>query len=254
MFELSPLLLISLLKTLPSEVVSILSLLGCYLIIFIMARFFKKEGLLVYNVLAIIVCNMQVLKAADFSLYSEPVALGTMVFATSFLTSDLLTELYSASYARKSIAISFISSISVLIMMTFALGYNDISGANPENLHFIEGDKALSVIFIPNLAIVVASLTAYGMSQLVDIHIFSKLKKMTNNSKLWLRTFLSFAVASLMDSIIFNFLAWKVFAPYDISWHSLVFNYMVGGYVLLLIVALCNIAAMYLISKTVKVE
>jgi uncharacterized integral membrane protein (TIGR00697 family) len=139
-------------------------------------------------------------------------------------------------------------------MMTFALGYKDISGANPENLHFIEGDKALSVIFIPNLAIVVASLTAYGMSQLVDIHIFSKLKKMTNNSKLWLRTFLSFAVASLMDSIIFNFLAWKVFAPYDISWHSLVFNYMVGGYVLLLIVALCNIAAMYLISKTVKVE
>jgi uncharacterized integral membrane protein (TIGR00697 family) len=214
-------------------------------------RFFKKEGLLVYIVIAVIVCNMQVLKAADFTFYSDPVALGTIVYASSFLASDAITEFYSVSYARKSVAISFVASIAVLIMMIIALGHKDIIINNPSDLYFKQNHDALRAIFTPNVAILTASLIAYGTSQLVDIHIFSRLKKISTN-KLWMRTFFSLAVSSLFDTVIFNFLAWKVFSPHYVSWHSLIFNYMIGGYILLLIVSFCNIPAMYLLSKIAK--
>ena len=108
------------------------------------------------------------------------------------------------------------------------------------------------MIFSPNAALLVASLTAYITSQLTDIFIFSKLKKLTKNSYLWLRTLCSITIAALVDAIIFNILAWVIFAPQPIGWHSLIFTYIIGAYILQMFVAMFNIPAFYLLLKITR--
>lgn len=245
--------IIEYLQSLSPELFTILTLLLCYTCIIIMTKLWQKEGLYIYSVIAIIACNMQVLKAMEFSWYSEPIALGTIVYASTFLASDAITELYGANAARKSIFLGFAGSILLLLLMISSLGLKPLDLTNAvEHSHFNEAHQALSLIFSPNAALLVASLTAYITSQLTDIFIFSKLKKLTNNAYLWLRTFCSITIAALVDAIIFNILAWIIFAPQPIGWHSLIFTYIIGAYILQIFVALFNIPAFYLLLKITR--
>jgi queuosine precursor transporter len=292
MFELNATKFILFLQSLPPELISIFSLLCCYAMIITMAKIFGAQGLMVYNVVAIIACNLQVLKGTDYSFYSAPIALGTITYASSFLVSDYLTEVYGEHYARKCLFLSFFASIILLLMMIVTLGHRDITSDTKQYEHFHEGHLALSYIFTPNLAIVSASLTAYVLSQLSDIYIFAKLKGLRSailrrdgNTDLflsgegaqaikkyvstpvheknkdsifiryeyiWFRTFVSLGFSAMLDSLVFNTLAWKVFSPYHLSWHSVFFNYMIGGYLIQLLVAFFNIFAMYLLLKIIK--
>jgi len=237
----------------PPELVVIFSILCCYSSIIFVTKFLQKEGLYIYSVIAIVASNMQALKAMEIGWYDKPIALGTLVYATTFLTSDVLTELYGAKAARKSIALGFAGSITLLLLMTFALGLKPLNiDTGSEHQHFNDAHKALSVIFSPNGAILIASLTAYILSQLADIFIFSKLKKYTHNSYLWLRTFCSVSIASLVDTVIFSVLAWVVFAPEPISWDTLIFSYILGAYLLQMLIGLFNIPTFYLLLKIVK--
>jgi uncharacterized integral membrane protein (TIGR00697 family) len=245
--------LVQYLQSLSPELVTILTLLLCYACIIIMTKFWGKEGLYIYSVIAIITCNMQVLKAMEFTWYSEPIALGTIVYASTFLASDVITELYGSNAARKSIYLGFAGSILLLLLMILALGLKPLNITNSsDNNHFNEAHQALSLIFSPNAALLVASLTAYVASQLTDIFIFSKLKNLTKNAYLWLRTFCSITIAALVDAIIFNILAWMIFSPQPIGWHSLIFTYIIGAYVLQMFVALFNIPTFYLLLKTIR--
>ena len=65
----------------PPEFVWLLLLLVCFSTIVIMLRLFGKAGLYAYVVVGVIGANLQVLKVVQFSLYADPVALGTILFA-----------------------------------------------------------------------------------------------------------------------------------------------------------------------------
>ena len=245
--------IIEYLQSLPPELITILTLLLCYTSIIAMIKFWQKEGLFIYSVIAIIACNMQILKAVEFSWYDEPIALGTIIYASTFLASDVITELYGANAARRSIFLNFAGSILLLLLMISALGLKPLNITNTiEHGHFNEAHNALSLIFSPNAALLVASLTAYITSQLTDIFIFSKLKTLTKNAYLWLRTLCSITIAALVDAIIFNILAWVIFAPQPIGWHSLIFTYIIGAYILQMFVALFNIPTFYLLLKIIR--
>ena len=69
---------------------------------------------------------------------------------------------------------------------------------------------------------------------------------------LWLRSFVSTAIASLMDNILFSVLAWKILAPLDIDTTTLIFTYILGTYVLRLFVTALNAPVMYFLSKGQK--
>jgi uncharacterized integral membrane protein (TIGR00697 family) len=253
MLQITPEPLFLYLQSLSPELVSIFTLLICYTAIIILTKFWQDAGLFIYSAVAVIACNLQVLKAAEFSWQNEPIALGTIVYSSMFLASDVMTELYGAPRARRSVFLSFAASIVFLSFMILALGLKPLNiAATSEYVHFNKAHDALAIIFSPSAAILIASLSAYILSQLIDILIFSKLKTLTHSHYLWLRTFCAVAVAAFIDSVIFNLLAWKIFAPAPVSWHSLAFTYITGAYILQLLVFLFNIPAFYILLKVVK--
>ena len=62
----------------------------CLIVILFFLKFFGEAGMYVYTVLAIIGGNIQVLKIVEFPFFPNPIALGTILFATTFLATDIL--------------------------------------------------------------------------------------------------------------------------------------------------------------------
>jgi uncharacterized integral membrane protein (TIGR00697 family) len=58
--------------------------------------------------------------------------------------------------------------------------------------------------------IIAGSLSAFMISQLVDVWVFHKIKKATGERKVWLRATGSTVVSQLIDSFIVLFIAFKI--------------------------------------------
>ena len=106
------------LNTLSTELMWFIMLLFCFFSILIFLRIFGYIGIFIYSALAVIAGNIQVLKTVDFFYSPEPVALGTILFASTFLCTDILSEYYGKEKARINILIGF----SAFLFMTLLMG------------------------------------------------------------------------------------------------------------------------------------
>ncbi len=230
--------LITMLQSLSGEAVSAILFFTSVVIIMGMFRGFGLHGLYAYNIIATILANIQVLKVAKFGLSPEPVALGTVTFATIFLVSDIITEHYGKKAAQKSVWLSFSAQIVVMVMMLFTLGHAPEIGDM--------GHCAMESLFLPAPRLVVASLTSFVISLLLEIWLFQAISNMTKAKHLWLRTSVSTVLAALIDNVIFSTLAWIVLAPSPVSLNTLIFTYILGTYVARVIVALISTPVLYI--------
>ena len=89
------------LSTLNTFLLWFLMLLFCFFSILFFLKLFGYVGLYLYSALAVIAGNIQVLKTVDFFYSPEPVALGTVLFASTFLCTDILSEYFGKEKAKK---------------------------------------------------------------------------------------------------------------------------------------------------------
>lgn len=237
------------LQILSSESLSIATLVVCYVAILLYKKFWGLNGLYSYVIIAVIASNIQVLKGAYFKHYEDPIALGTIVYSTTFLASDAITEFYGVRAAKQCIWMSFGASFLMLALMFLTIGYGPLSETDNLSSRFNIAHAAIETIFKPAPSIFLASLIAYGTSQLTDIFIFSRIRNYTAGRYLGFRAFFSVAIASLIDALVFNGLAWKIFSPTPLSWQHLTSSYIIPNYMLQIIIALLNIPTFYLLKK-----
>lgn len=194
-----------------------------------------------YSLIATIASNIQVLKLTQYSYIAEPVALGTVLFSTTFAVDNILTEYYGTGAAKKGLRISFFGYLFFVIVMQLAVLHPQVSASGCTNLY-----AELEAIFSPAFSIFVASLLAYFTGQRTDIFVYSSLKKIATrrhkNSQKYMaaRSMVSMAVSSFVDNCVFSFFAWIVFAKNPISLAQLWNTYIFITYILrLTIAALC---------------
>lgn len=230
---------------LSSEILSLLiALLSCMLLLLCL-RFGGAYGLISFMTMAYLTANIQVLHLAKFEYLSEPVALGTWLFAMTYLASDMLTEHYGAAHARRAVSLSFVTQIGFTLLMVMCIWHpplTDIAGNT-------ETHASLVRIFMPSIRIMVASVVAYALSHFLDIWIFQKLLSITQRRYVWLRTTLSSILAALLDNIVFSSLAWVILSPDPVSWKTLIYTYILGTYGTRFCVSFIGIPMMYLSYK-----
>ncbi len=237
------------LENFSAEFLSLLTFIVCTIAILGMLRFYGAIGLCVYNAVAILIANIQVLRLAKFGFSPEPVALGTVVFATTYLVSDILVEHYGAKTAKDSLWMSFISQILMTVIMILTLGHTPL----PEDIEILETTSEANTtylsmvkLFAPSPRLLFASLLAYVISQLFDIWIFQKIRDLSHNRFVWLRQNVSTFLSGLLDSFIFSYMAWVLLSPTPISFYTLMISYVLGTYFLRLIVNLAGTPIIYL--------
>jgi uncharacterized integral membrane protein (TIGR00697 family) len=227
-----------------SETLSLGLFFICTMAILLLFRLFQAPGLFVYNALITVIANVQVLKLAHFGYSPEPVALGTVTFATAFLVSDILTEHYGKTTAQQGVWLSFSAQILMASLMLITLGHKPVDG---DVCH-----QAMEVLFLPSPRLLIASLTAFALSQLFDIMVFKRLSQVTHGKMLWLRTNVSTILSALLDNIIFSTIAWVLLAPTPVSWKSLIYTYILGTYFARVLVSVMSTPVIYLSYLCIK--
>lgn len=225
-------------QTLPLEAMALVTFLVCAVSILILFRLFGATGIYLYNTVIVLVANIQVLKMGTFYFSPEPVALGTVAFATTFLASDIVTEHYGKAVARRGVWLSFAGHILMTFLMVITLGYSVPAGDKIQD--------AMMSLFAPSPRILLAGLLAYALSQLLDISLFDWVGRMTQRRWLWLRTNVATLLSGLVDNTLFSVFAWIILSPNPISLYSLVFTYILGTYVARALVAIMSTPVIYL--------
>jgi len=213
-------------------------LLFCFSSILIFLKLFSFAGLYVYSALAVIIGNIQVLKTVVFFYSPEPVALGTVLFASTFLCTDILSEHFGKDKAQKNVLIGFVSFLFITIVMLITIGFNPSANDRAQD--------SLVNIFAPMSRFFIASMIAYLTSQYFDVWIYSNIKKLTMNRFLWLRNNLSTILSSLIDNIVFSILAWIILNPNPETFYNVIMIYIFGTYILRIFIALIDTPFMYL--------
>ena len=210
------------LSTLSNEFLWLLLLLANFTAILLAYRFFGKIGLYIWIPIATILANIQVLKMVD--LLSIGVTLGNITYASSFLVTDILSENYGKKSARKAVFIGFFSLTATVIIMNLALMFK------PNEFDFIQ--ESLNNIFAILPRIALASLIAYGVSQMHDVWAYIFWKNLFPGVKfLWLRNNASTMVSQLIDSVIFTFIAFWGLLPNSEFVQILITTYVLKWFV-----------------------
>ncbi len=251
---LDPSALIATLNQQPPEFVWLLMLLVCFSTILIMLRLFGTAGLYVYVAVGVIGANLQVLKVVQFSLYADPVALGTILFASTYLCTDILAEHYGREAARRAVWLGFASLLFFNVIMVLALGFSPLTPeqAGADMAWALPTHEHLAALVTPAPALFAAGMIAYLLSQFHDIWLFRLLSRLTHQRHLWLRNNASTWISALIDNTVFSVLAWVVFAADPIAWQPLVFTYILGTYWLRVVVAALDTPFVYMARLCVQ--
>jgi queuosine precursor transporter len=195
-------------------------------------RLFGKIGLFIWIPISVILANIQVVKTVD--LFRLSATLGNIVYATSFLATDILSENYGKKDAKRAVYIGFFSLIVMAGFMNLALLFKPA----PEDF----AQESLVTIFnlVPRIA--GASLLAYWISQLHDVWAYQYWKKKFPSSKfIWIRNNASTIVSQLIDSVIFTLAAFAGTFP-----RGVLFEIVISTYLLKVLVAAADTPFVYL--------
>jgi uncharacterized integral membrane protein (TIGR00697 family) len=179
-------------------------------------RLWGRVGLFVWIPISIIVANIQVTKTIE--IFTLEATLGNIVYATSFLATDILSECYGKEEAYKGVGIGFFALLVMTLLMNTALLFKPA----PSDLV----QESLVTIFSLMPRIALASLAAYLVSQLNDVWSYEFWrKKRPSVGWLWLRNNASTMVSQLIDTLIFTLIAFWGRYPWGVLWQIMVTTY-----------------------------
>ena len=203
-------------------------------------RFFGKNGLLAFNVMATLLANIEVLLLVRA--FGVEMTLGNVLFASTFLITDILSENHSRKDANRAVIISTLCSILFIAISQTWLLYT------PSENDWASG--AIETIFSNTPRIVCASLAVYLLSQLIDVWLYHKwwdwCKKHFGNSRsgLWIRNNGSTMISQFLNTLLYTFLAF--YGTYPVSTLISIF---VSTYIIYLITSLLDTPFVYWCRK-----
>ena len=166
-------------------------------------RFFGKKGLFVFNAVATLLANIEVMLVVNA--FGMDMTLGNVLFASTFLVTDVLSENHGRKTANQAVLLGTLVSLFFIVTSQMWLLYL------PGDGDWASG--AFSTLFSNTPRIVCASFAVYFITQLGDVWLYHKWwdwsrKKFGDGRKgLWLRNNGSTMVSQLLNTLLYTFLA-----------------------------------------------
>jgi queuosine precursor transporter len=133
-----------------------------------------------------------------FQIGAFEMSVGTVTFPIAFLLTDIVNEYYGRSGARLMTGVGM-----AMLVVAFALIF--MSRELPVSPGTYVHQEAFDEVFGVSMRLFVASLVAYLISQLVDIHAFHLVKSVTESRHLWLRAIGSTVLSQVVDTFVVNY-------------------------------------------------
>ena len=202
-------------------------------LVVLIEKLFKKEGLYVWLSIATILANITVCKMID--VFNFTTSLGNVLFASTFLATDIMSEKYGKKDAQKGVYISIFSSITFIIITQLTLLFI------PSSEDVV--NEAMKTLFSISIRTMSASMIMFFISNMADIHIYNKLKE-KYPTKLWLRNNLSTILCNCLENYFFNTLAFIGVFPM-----SVIISIATTTTIIEIIIAICDTPFLYISKK-----
>jgi len=149
----------------------------------------------------------------DWNLFGQSGSLnftaGVLLWPVVFLMTDIINEYFGRRGVR------FLSYLAVgLIIYAFVFAYLAIALTPAQWWVGIQADQgvpdmqaAFSVIFGQGMWIIVGSVTAFLIGQIIDVTIFHRVRRLTGERFVWARATGSTLVSQLVDSFVVLYIA-----------------------------------------------
>jgi len=148
---------------------------------------------------------------------------GVVIWPVVFIITDLINEYFGKEAVKKVsiLACILISYVFVAIWATTQLPpaafWLEINKNQTPDGNF-NINQSFNLIFSQGLGIIVGSIFAFFIGQLLDAYIFSKIRTLTNNKMLWLRATGSTLISQFVDSFLVLFIAFYILAAPNTQW------------------------------------
>ena len=223
-----------------NELILILSLVVIYGVALLAYKLFGKSGLYCVSALATVLANIEVIIL--IKAFGMEQTLGNVLFAVTFLITDILSECEGKKSANKAVFIGIFSQIFFLILSQSWLLYKP-SGNDTAM-------TAIKEVFSNTPRVVLASLAVYAISQIFDVWLYHKWwnftqKKFKDKRKfLWLRNNGSTLVSQILNTLLFTVIAFA--GTYDVKTLLSIFG---SSYLIYIFTTLLDTPVLYLARR-----
>lgn len=146
---------------------------------------------------SLIIANVLVFKLWSF--FGIVLIAGIIPYPVTFLATDLLSEIYGRKWASRVVWAGFVASLWVLTVIVIAgkVPAVPVGDRSVEQTHLI-----YQTVFGASVRAIAASMIAYLVAQLIDVHLFHFWRRLTNGKHLWLRNNGSTIISQLVDTVL----------------------------------------------------
>jgi len=139
---------------------------------------------------------------------------GAVIWPIVFVTTDLINEYFGKPGVRRIsyFTAGLIGYAFVVVFVTIRLSPADFwIDTNSRDLegNFFNISFAFNKIFGQGQRIIIGSLSAFMLGQLVDVFVFQQMRKLTGSRMLWLRATGSTLVSQFVDSFVVLYIAFS---------------------------------------------
>lgn len=220
-----------------NELLLILSLIIIFGAVLLGYYLFGRSGLYCVSAVATVFANIEVLIL--IKAFGMEQTLGNVLFAATFLTTDILSECEGKREANKAVVIGVFAQIFFLVLSQSWLLYK------PSEQDTAMG--AISQIVSSTPRMILASLSVYVVSQFFDVWLYHAWWKFTEKKTgdrrrfLWLRNNGSTLVSQIINTFLFTVIAFA--GTYDFKTLMSIFG---SSYVIYIFTSLLDTPVVYL--------
>lgn len=224
----------------PNEILLLCSVVFLYAGVLIFYKLFDMQGLYAWTVIATIAANIEVLILVDA--FGMEQTLGNVMFASTFLVTDIISEIGGKKQANHVVKISIATSAAFILItqmwLLFTPSVNDT--AMP----------AMKAIFSSTPRMMISGLVVFAVVQYFDVWFYHKLwnwtEKLSKDKRkfLWVRNNGSTLVSQLLNTVLFTLAAF--IGSYEIK---TLLSIMLASYVIFIFTSLIDTPAIYLARR-----
>jgi len=149
-------------------------------------------------------------------------SVGILIWPFVFILSDIINEYFGKKGVQR---ISILAAIlvlycSIIIVISTKLPpaafWQELNGKDPSGQP-LDINYAYTLIFSQGISIIAGSITAFLVSQFVDVYTFHWIRRLTGHKKLWLRATGSTIISQLIDSFVILIVAFYIMGNWSLA-------------------------------------
>ncbi|HRX94931.1 MAG TPA: queuosine precursor transporter [Chitinophagaceae bacterium] len=185
---------------------------------------------------------------------------GVLLWPVVFVMTDIINEYYGMRGVRflswltaGLIAFAFLIFIGAINLVPADFFITSKQGSGVPDM-----SKAYNAVLGQGGFIIIGSITAFILGQLIDVFIFHKIKKVTGEKKIWLRATGSTLISQFIDSFVVLFIAFYIGTRVNASGNDFVWPFKlfiavgIVNYIYKFVIAILMTPVIYLVHGMIE--